>query len=166
MGLKSYPFHPPNDAELKPRAQTKCESDNRLQSLSRLGFDGLACVLSLGRSGGIVAAWKKDLIDIVVLRKHRQFLHLECRGGGLQLFFLTAVYALPNGTQKQVLWDELGSLVSLISSPWVLLGDFNDIASADERTGSSRRFEARYGIFSDRLHQCKLSDLGSIGPKC
>lgn len=44
-------------------SETKCEEVHRLRRILDLGFDDLAFVPSVGRSGGIVVAWKKDWIE-------------------------------------------------------------------------------------------------------
>ncbi|KAI9079419.1 hypothetical protein K1719_038608 [Acacia pycnantha] len=95
-------------------------------------FDGMTWVPNVGRSGGIVAVWKKAEVDISVLRSDQQFIHLRCCDVGSQISYITAIYALPCNNQKQILWAELGNLASCIRDPWVLIGDFNDVASAME----------------------------------
>ena len=48
-------------------------------------------------------------------------------------FLLTAIYALPNFNKRKIFWDYLQNLATTISLPWVLLGDFNDMLSDDEK---------------------------------
>ncbi|KAI9088598.1 hypothetical protein K1719_029712 [Acacia pycnantha] len=117
--------------------ETKCEADDHFHCLASLGFDGIAWIPSVGRSGGIVAVWKKEKIDVVVVSKERQFIHLKCSGEGNQLSYITAVYAIPSSSQKQRLWTEICNFVSSTLAPWALIGDFNDVTSAMERTGGS-----------------------------
>ncbi|KAI9081684.1 hypothetical protein K1719_036338, partial [Acacia pycnantha] len=133
--------------------------------LSKLGFDGSAFVPSIGRSGGLVAVWKKDHISVDVLRRERQFIHFRCSVPGKGVFFLTFVYAIPRSELKQSLWQELLSLSSSMSGSWVLAGDFNDILSADERTGGVGVNFSRIDLFQNRILSCDLSDLGFHGPK-
>ncbi|KAI9097679.1 hypothetical protein K1719_025450 [Acacia pycnantha] len=52
-------------------SETKCESENQLFGLKSLGFDGFACVPSIGRSGGLVAVWRTSQIGVTVLRLNR-----------------------------------------------------------------------------------------------
>ncbi|KAI9105142.1 hypothetical protein K1719_022671 [Acacia pycnantha] len=44
------------------------------------------------------------------------------------------VYSIPSVAQKQLLWNALEGFASSIAIPWVILGDFNDIAAALEKT--------------------------------
>jgi hypothetical protein len=49
--------------------------------------------------------------------------------------------------------------------PWVCLDDFNEIPSADEKYGGSRRQWGLMENFQNTLEVCGLSDLGFWGPK-
>ena len=42
-------------------------------------------------------------------------------------FLLTAVYAFPNFNKRKFFWEYLQNLATIVSLPWVLLGDFNDM---------------------------------------
>ncbi|KAI9099197.1 hypothetical protein K1719_024964 [Acacia pycnantha] len=64
----------------------------------------------------------------------RQLFHCRCRFPGGCVFFITAVYAIPDYRHKHQLWAELRSLAALIVDPWAVMGDFNDIACSSERT--------------------------------
>ncbi|KAI9081576.1 hypothetical protein K1719_036462 [Acacia pycnantha] len=125
--------------------------------LLSMGFDGQASVPSVGPSGGLVVVWKSDLIDVVVCRQDRQYLHLKCCCVGRSPFFLTSVYSIPSSSQKQFLWNALEGFAANIAIPWVILGDFNDIAAALEKTGGSVNSDARYRRFTDRIRYCKLN---------
>ncbi|KAI9075071.1 hypothetical protein K1719_042969 [Acacia pycnantha] len=122
--------------------EMKCTSIDKFRCLTGSGFDGMAWVPSVGRSGDIVAAWRKENIDITTTRLDRQFIHLKCS-----------------------VWSEISQLASSILDPWVLIGDFNDVASASEKTGGAEANFCRMALFSDWIQQCKLMDLGAVGPR-
>ncbi|KAI9114763.1 hypothetical protein K1719_014461 [Acacia pycnantha] len=130
-----------------------------------MGFDGFEFVPSVGRSGGLVVVWKKDLMDVVLLQRDRQFLHLSCSIPGKGDFHLTTVYAIPRAALKQLLWQELANLALSMSGPWVVAGDMNDILSPDERVGGAAVIHSRIDLFHSRLQACHLTDLGFHGPK-
>ncbi|KAI9112268.1 hypothetical protein K1719_016791 [Acacia pycnantha] len=146
-------------------AETKAEAVNRLRCVNKLGFDGLSYVPSLGRSGGILAAWNSSFIEVDVINLDRQSIHLRCRFPNEGWFFVTALYAIPDTRHKQILWSTLNGFASSMVLPWVVVGDFNDIASLSERTGGLGSSEARCSLFSDRIQSCNLMDLGAVGPK-
>lgn len=49
------------------------------------------------------------------------------------LFVLTAVSASPQFNKRKCMWQHLEDFVATINRPWVLLGDFNDMLSKDEK---------------------------------
>ncbi|KAI9107061.1 hypothetical protein K1719_022589 [Acacia pycnantha] len=146
-------------------SETKTDSPSRFHCLERLGYDGLAFIPSLGRSGGLVAVWRSGQGSVSLIRSDRQFLHLHISLKGRNPFLLTAIYAVPSPSCKLLLWQELMSLSSSVSAPWVVLGDFNDILSVAERVGGSGINRQRISQFQERINDCHLSDLGFVGPK-
>ncbi|KAI9113231.1 hypothetical protein K1719_015756 [Acacia pycnantha] len=143
----------------------KSDSELRFHYLERLGYNGLAFVPSVGRSGGLAAAWRSKQGSVSVIRSDRQFIHLYCSLENVQPFYLTAVYAIPNPICKSILWHELKCLSLSAVSPWVTLGDFNDILSSGERMGGSGINPLKIRRFQERVADCHLSDLGFVGPK-
>ncbi|KAI9111091.1 hypothetical protein K1719_017966 [Acacia pycnantha] len=146
-------------------AETKTESVDRLRCVSRLGFDGMSYVPSVGRSGGILAAWNSTFVEVDVLQLDRQFIHLRCRYPNEDWFFVTALYAIPDNNHKQTLWNQLSGLASSMNMAWTVISDFNDIATPDERTGGIGGSALQCSLFSDRLQACNLMDIGAVGSK-
>ncbi|KAI9088148.1 hypothetical protein K1719_030125 [Acacia pycnantha] len=62
---------------------------------------------SVGRSGGLYAAWKTDQISVEIIKQGRQLFHFRYRFPGGSNFFVTTVYAIPDYRHKQLLWSEL-----------------------------------------------------------
>ncbi|MED6175577.1 hypothetical protein PIB30_079706 [Stylosanthes scabra] len=46
---------------------------------------------------------------------------------GLGISEAKAVYGSPHFHQRHLLWDHLSSLSSIVSEPWLVLGDFNQV---------------------------------------
>ncbi|KAK4281040.1 hypothetical protein QN277_012580 [Acacia crassicarpa] len=145
--------------------ETKSEDEGCFRCLLSLGFDEIVVVSSLGRSGGIVAAWQKNEIDAQLARKDRQFLQFQCKITEANPFMLTAIYAHPSYSLKQELWGILEDMAPSISLLWVLIGDFNDIGPLSKKVGGLDGNEARIKLFNDRGQRCALSDIGYQGPK-
>ncbi|KAI9088583.1 hypothetical protein K1719_029697 [Acacia pycnantha] len=116
-------------------AETKSETVDRLSCVSKLGFDDMSYVPSLGRSGGILTAWRSAVIEVEILQLDRQMIHLRCRFPRENWFYITALYAIPDNAHKQILWNQLNGLASSMVMSWAVIGDFNDVASLDKRTG-------------------------------
>ncbi|KAI9110182.1 hypothetical protein K1719_018624 [Acacia pycnantha] len=145
-------------------AETKCDTNSRFRCLERIGYNGMSFVPSVGRSGGIVAAWRNYRGSVSVIRSNRQFIHLLCSWGGMQPFICDYLfYSLPHFQNLSL--AELKGLSLSISAPWVTIGDFNDVLAAGERLGGSRVNFSRIRHFQDRIDGCHLTDLGFVGPK-
>ncbi|KAI9116430.1 hypothetical protein K1719_012597 [Acacia pycnantha] len=122
--------------------------------------------LVLAWPGGLVAVWRSDRVDVAIDGLDRQFIHLKCSFDGGSPFFFTSIYSIPHQCTNKLLWNAyLEGYASVIVHPWVVMGDFNDIAMAMEKSGGSGGVESRMCRFTDRLQRCRLSDLGSCGPK-
>ncbi|KAK4283882.1 hypothetical protein QN277_000786 [Acacia crassicarpa] len=146
-------------------SETKCANAARFRCFQSMGFDRQAFMPSVGRSGGMVAVWRSNMIDVAVCNLDRQFIHFKCSCRGWPLFFLTSIYSIPICAQKLLLWNALEDFASSLSIPWVVFGDFNDIVSASEKSGGCANNDSRFRRFTDRLRRCKLSDLGFCGSK-
>ncbi|KAI9086704.1 hypothetical protein K1719_031298 [Acacia pycnantha] len=118
-------------------SETKTDREESFECLKNLGYDSLTFVPSLGRSGALLAAWNKDFISVSVLGTDRQFINLRCSIDRMQPFALIAIYAVPNESMKQILWQNLEDLASATALLWVIAGHFNDVLKSDERIGGA-----------------------------
>ena len=53
----------------------------------------------------------------------------------------------------------------MVSLPWVLLGDFNEMISEDEKMGGLPLNRNRISAFRNCMDKCGLMDLGFQGPQ-
>lgn len=90
---------------------------------------------SRGFSDRIWLMWKEGEIGVELEVAHKQFLHMKIRLGNGRRWALTAVYASPQASYWQNLWIELDALE--VRGPWLLIGDFNCVLRAEERSSSS-----------------------------
>lgn len=58
-----------------------------------------------------------------------QLLYMNC------VFKLIFIYALPNHSQKLVFWEELINYVQFLNCPYIILGDFNELSSHNDKVG-------------------------------
>ncbi|KAI9128523.1 hypothetical protein K1719_000006 [Acacia pycnantha] len=116
-----------------------------------MGYDSVRVISSVGRSGGLAIAWISSRISVDIIEENRQFFHLHCRIDQIPSFFLTVVYVVPHSSFRELLWANLLRLSKVISSPWSVMGDFNDILNANERIGGSRVCTRRMQWFHDQI---------------
>jgi hypothetical protein len=92
-------------------------------------------------------------------------MHLRIKYPNEGWWFLTPVYASPNKNTRSLLWEELKKIALPMNDPWLLAGDFNDIACAEEKRGGVIASSRKCSIFRDRINTCSLIDIGAMGPK-
>ena len=70
----------------------------------------------------------------------------------------------PQFTRRKPFWDYLQNLALNISFSWLLLGDFNDMMSEEEKLGGIPINRTHMTAFRNCLDNCRLIDLGFHGP--
>jgi hypothetical protein len=76
---------------------------------------------------------------------------------------LTGIYGEPRWQDKYKTWDKLRELKGHNNLPWVVIGDFNEIAFSHEKDGGNTRPPSYMQAFRDALSDCELEDLGYSG---
>ena len=120
-----------------------------------------------GFSGGIWMLWNESPSFKVEIITHSEYsIHALVKVSSPSLsFLLTAVYASSNFNKRKIFWDYLQNLVAIVSLPWVLLGDFNDMLSDDEKMGGLPVNRHRITTFRNCMDKYGLMDLGFQGPR-
>lgn len=114
----------------------------------------------------VLIIWNPSFVSLNVVASSAQsiFCNINCLVTG-RLSHLTAVYAYNTLEDRRLLWDEIVDQHSHISSPWMVLGDFNCILNVDEREGG--RLVSAHQL-QDQLNcimSCGLMDLRYMGCK-
>lgn len=76
---------------------------------------------------------------------------------------LIVVYAAPTVSRRSGLWKKLREVVSSITEPVVIGGDFNTIVRLDERTGGNGQLSPDLLSFGDWINELSLIDMGFRG---
>lgn len=133
------------------------------RTISRIGLPNSFRVEATGFSGGIWILWD-DVWPVQIIEPHSQYIHCRVQDSLTSHFFFTAVYGHPVPSCHSRLWPRLQSLCDAMTAAWVLLGDFNSLASSSERLGSSVDRSGVCGAFVTWIHATSLLDLGYVGP--
>ena len=123
----------------------------------RVGFDHLLIHESDGRSGGLLMMWKKE-VNIQVNDISKYFIDVSVHGE--TVWRLTGIYGEPSWEHKEATWEVLRTLHGIMTMPWLVLGDFNEILYNHEKDGGRPRTQKQLHAFHDALSACQLSDLG------
>uniref|UniRef100_A0A8C0UC45 Reverse transcriptase domain-containing protein n=1 Tax=Cyanistes caeruleus TaxID=156563 RepID=A0A8C0UC45_CYACU len=78
---------------------------------------------------------------------------------------LTVVYAKCKPVLRRPLWDNLRSRSLITSVPWCVIGDFNVIATIEEKIGGIPYQIKKSLEFLSMIEDCGLTDLGYYGSK-
>ncbi|KAJ7971829.1 Endonuclease/exonuclease/phosphatase [Quillaja saponaria] len=131
--------------------------------IRRLGFYFFEKVDSHGFSGGIWLLWHSQIVQLQVLSSFDQVINVLISDTTGFDWVLSAVYAKPSLAGRHVLWNFLNGCGFCASHPWLLLGDFNDIVSAEE--SFNPLIVNRSNHFLSWINRNYLINLGFSGPK-
>ena len=86
----------------------------------------------MGWSGGLALLWHTNT-KVALLSYARNFIDVYVEVAGLGDWRLTGFYGFPESCRRHQFWNLLRLLSSSSTSPWVCLGDFNDLLEASEK---------------------------------
>ncbi|XP_048491598.1 uncharacterized protein LOC125492899 [Beta vulgaris subsp. vulgaris] len=114
-------------------------------------------------NGRIVIGWCPCSFHVNILSMSSQFIHCEVKPTqGGKGFFCTFVYGFNEISSRGALWDGIREIAKKVEGGWVLMGDFNDLSSVDDRIGSTVRV-AEIRPMMDCLNECGLTDVKASG---
>lgn len=90
-----------------------------------------------------------------------EFIHARIDEPGHAPWLITFVYLRPNPQFKDAFWTEMIDFSRSLSSPWLMIGNFNDYANAQEKWGGVNS-QNRCNLFTEGLQDCSLSDIGEV----
>lgn len=121
-------------------------------------------VSSVGTSGGLALLWK-DTVSVVVLHSCKNY--IDCVVTFVAEGFhckITCVYGNPHTNEKSAFWYSMMHRFSPLTTPWLCIGDFNEILNASEKRGGAPPLQWRLNLFRSFLSQTELRDLHFQGP--
>lgn len=102
----------------------------------RAGFDRMIVHESDGRSGGLLLLWRDD-ITVRIQGITKNYIDVLIEGEGSWRF--TGIYGEPEWSQKAQTWDVMRSIRGDLRTPWLVMGDFNEILYNSEKEGGRPR---------------------------
>ncbi|XP_028114297.1 uncharacterized protein LOC114312281 [Camellia sinensis] len=154
----------------KPRILVLLETKVIFSSMgnffSNMGFSAATIVDPVGRSGGIWLIWDTDQANVCASAVTNQYIQATVHKEDYEEWAFNAVYASPNPSLREALWEELEDTARNLNKPWLIAGDFNNYANQSEiRSFSHTPNQNRTLRFMERINNCNLTDLGSVGPR-
>ncbi|XP_057485879.1 uncharacterized protein LOC130772160 [Actinidia eriantha] len=118
----------------------------------------------LNPHGRILILWKEDKATLEIMEKSDQVIHclVTCKTSSIK-FHLSFVYAFNTIVGRRPLWDNLRRFGSDCVVPWMILGDFNNVLSNDEKVNRLPVTSYATRDFRNCCYDTDISDLSSSG---
>jgi exonuclease III len=129
---------------------------------NKLGFDAAFAVDRIGRSGGLALLWKNK-INCQIINYSNNFINVEVSSNNWKQWRLTGFYGFPEHDKRKDYWDLLRSLAHDTSLPWCVMGDFNDMLSAEDKRGGTPQPQWLIKGFRAAVQDSELIDLRMDG---
>jgi hypothetical protein len=113
--------------------ETKCSKEKTERVRMKLGYDGLFTVDSLGRSGGLALFWKENQGVEIQNFSRRHINALIKHAEDDRQWKLSCFYGHPDPSKRHDSWFLLEHLHSFQPSPWLCVGDFNEITTQEDK---------------------------------
>uniref|UniRef100_A0A803QG19 Reverse transcriptase domain-containing protein n=1 Tax=Cannabis sativa TaxID=3483 RepID=A0A803QG19_CANSA len=144
--------------------ETKIDKDSMVETITRLGYHNCECISSMGTAGGFCVAWKKGF-QLRVRHKFNAGFECSIVENHVVPWSLFLIYGTPYGREKRAFWQWLSETVNRGDTNWVVCGDLNVIANAEEKRGG-REYHDREGFhLQNFMSDTEGVDLGFIGPR-
>ncbi|KAL7245899.1 hypothetical protein ACSBR2_001101 [Camellia fascicularis] len=110
--------------------------------------------------------WDTTRVNVRTSSVSNQYIQATIHREDYEEWIFSVVYASPNPAIKDNLWEDLERTATNMHQPWLVAGDFDDFIDLSERRSFSHNHTAtRTQRFRDRINNCNLIDLGSVGPR-
>lgn len=114
--------------------------------------------------GGLWLLWGNDSC-VRVLEMCQNFIVAEVdHKDGKGSWILVGIYGDPGRSMNPAIWADLEQYTRDCGEPIMIVGDFNAIASAEEKWGGSQVLSTANRSFRDWMNSQGLIDLGHNGP--
>ena len=118
--------------------ETKCKT-SQLSCLGlNMGFGFYCGVDALGTKGGLWAAWNSNF-HISVNKISRRFLVLHVKDDQDRPWCLVLLYGHPVVSSRNVVWEELSSFLSGVSTLVIIVGNYNQVFDPSDKWSSNTR---------------------------
>uniref|UniRef100_A0A803PQM8 Reverse transcriptase zinc-binding domain-containing protein n=1 Tax=Cannabis sativa TaxID=3483 RepID=A0A803PQM8_CANSA len=107
--------------------------------------------------------WQQD-IDVTLLNFGKTFFDCYASAANEVSFHFTAFYGAPEAQNKAASWLCLQRFADVSPSvPWLIIGDFNEILSNNDKLGGCLRNDRQMEAFRKTLDHCKLHETSFEG---
>ncbi|KAA3478899.1 reverse transcriptase [Gossypium australe] len=127
--------------------ETKLSAKKMEMVRRKYGYENGIDIGSMGSKGGLSLGWRgNSLIKLISFSSFHIDVEVNDTDCGNK-WRLTGFYGNPDARGRSESWNLLNHLSPSNSLPWVVLGDFNEIANSFEKKGGRRHSERQMSAF-------------------
>ncbi|XP_074313786.1 uncharacterized protein LOC141648979 [Silene latifolia] len=145
-------------------SETKCTVDSVSSLFCRFGFENSVGVDALGSKGGLWVGWK-SFWNITCIVRCQNFIILKIIECPSRFWYFCCIYGEPKKEGRAAVWMDLEQWLIKLDSHFVLLGDFNQVETKDDKLGGAKGVIFGAKFFSEWKTRNLLSDIAFKGPK-
>lgn len=135
------------------------EHANKIEEVKRrINFHGCFAVDREGRGGGVAVLWKENF-NCCITSYSSNYIDMEVVDDSRGVWRLTGFYGYPEREKRRDSWRLLRHLASSSPIPWCIIGDFNDLLSADDKCGRIDHPPWLLDGFRAVISECHLIDM-------
>ncbi|XP_024200296.1 uncharacterized protein LOC112203585 [Rosa chinensis] len=146
-------------------AETLAQQDIIDSFQGRLGFRGNLCFPQEDGSQGVALLWNADLhVSLRTYSPNHIDADISADVGAPAIWRFTGVYGVAARTERRRTWDLIETLAAEgCNLPWLMVGDFNEILSNEDKSGGVPRAATPMLKFRQTMASCGLIDMGFVG---
>ena len=129
---------------------------------NELHFDAMLVIPCSGRRGGLAMLWKEE-VDLNIQTYNQNHINALILTKQHMSWRITGFYGKPEEHLRHETWDLLKYLSTRASTPWLCIGDYNEILSTEEKDGRLPKPMHLMQEFRSTFLHCGLIDLGYTG---
>lgn len=142
--------------------ETLVDSKKIEELRKKLHFDFGYGVSRTGRSGGL-AVLSRLSSKIVVTTSSHNYVNVKIYMDDGFEWLMTCFYGYPEKFRRHASWELLKSLDPGLDVPWLVIGDFNDLACSSEKIGGNDHPTYLLNGFRSALQHCDLHEIEWLG---
>lgn len=120
--------------------------------MGHFNYENSAKVNSNGASGGIYALWNNNLsVQTISQNPQELYLFVKVNHSSFPPFSLVDIYSKPYPHEKCILWTNIKNFLLNNPRPNLVVGDFNDILSPNEKSEGLKPSEEKMHAFRKKL---------------
>jgi hypothetical protein len=140
--------------------ETRQQKERVTNLCGRIGLKNALVVDVQGKGGGLVLYWDESIKINVLSYGMHYFDTLVWDGDHHASWRGTFVYGESRTQDRHLMWEALRRLKPISASPWLLIGDFNEVLWSFEQFSARKRPERQMADFLEILAFCDVFDIG------